>query len=336
MAQGLTARVVGIAGADPLFARIRQEAEEAIAARAGACAVSGRQRSQPRHARRGGVASRRLTARPSRSSRRADPPDLRGGDRARPLDRRGVPRRHHGGRRSRSGVPEDDRAAALFQRLPGAAGLSSVSLALEGGKARFRSELQSLVSAAFGVDINPAARIGKGVFLDHATSLVVGETTVIEDNVSILQGVTLGGTGKETGDRHPKIRHGVLIGAGAKILGNIEIGYCARVAAGLGGASAGAAQQDGRRRSCAHRRRSGLRRARARHEPDPRRQGARSLERTRAGRCGDSSRQKLARPSLLKNEDCRRFGVLQRRVSSCQASSRGSRAGEKPWTKARS
>jgi serine O-acetyltransferase len=92
--------------------------------------------------------------------------------------------------------------------------------------------LQSLASAVFGVDINPAARIGKGVFLDHATSLVIGETTVIEDNVSILQGVTLGGTGKETGDRHPKIRHGVLIGAGAKILGNIEIGYCARVAAG--------------------------------------------------------------------------------------------------------
>ena len=70
------------------------------------------------------------------------------------------------------------------------------------------------------------------MFIDHATGLVVGETTVIEDNVSILQGVTLGGTGKETGDRHPKIRHGVLIGAGAKILGNIEIGYCARVAAG--------------------------------------------------------------------------------------------------------
>ena len=78
----------------------------------------------------------------------------------------------------------------------------------------------------------PAARIGKGIFLDHATGLVVGETTVIEDDVSILQGVTLGGTGKETGDRHPKIRHGVLIGAGAKILGNIEIGHCARVAAG--------------------------------------------------------------------------------------------------------
>jgi serine O-acetyltransferase len=103
---------------------------------------------------------------------------------------------------------------------------------LKTGKRDFALMLQSLVSAAFGVDINPAARVGKGIFLDHANSLVVGETTVIEDNVSILQGVTLGGTGKETGDRHPKIRHGVLIGAGAKILGNIEIGYCARVAAG--------------------------------------------------------------------------------------------------------
>jgi serine O-acetyltransferase len=103
---------------------------------------------------------------------------------------------------------------------------------LKGGRRDFALLLQSRASAVFGVDINPAARIGKGVFLDHATSLVVGETCVIEDNVSILQGVTLGGTGKETGDRHPKIRHGVLIGAGAKILGNIEIGHCARVASG--------------------------------------------------------------------------------------------------------
>jgi serine O-acetyltransferase len=92
--------------------------------------------------------------------------------------------------------------------------------------------LQSRSSSVFQVDINPCARIGKGVFLDHATSLVVGETTVIEDDVSILQGVTLGGTGKETGDRHPKIRRGVLIGAGAKVLGNIEVGHCSRVAAG--------------------------------------------------------------------------------------------------------
>jgi serine O-acetyltransferase len=103
---------------------------------------------------------------------------------------------------------------------------------LKAGRRDFALLLQSRASAVFGVDINPAARIGKGVFLDHATSLVVGETCVIEDNVSILQGVTLGGTGKETGDRHPKIRHGVLIGAGAKILGNIEIGHCARVASG--------------------------------------------------------------------------------------------------------
>jgi serine O-acetyltransferase len=103
---------------------------------------------------------------------------------------------------------------------------------LAAGRRDFALLLQSRSSAVFGVDINPAARIGKGVFLDHATSLVVGETVVIDDDVSILQGVTLGGTGKETGDRHPKIRHGVLIGAGAKILGNIEIGHCVRVASG--------------------------------------------------------------------------------------------------------
>jgi serine O-acetyltransferase len=84
----------------------------------------------------------------------------------------------------------------------------------------------------FQVDIHPAARIGRGIFLDHATGLVVGETAVIEDDVSILHDVTLGGTGKEHGDRHPKIRRGVLIGTGAKILGNIEVGHCARVAAG--------------------------------------------------------------------------------------------------------
>jgi serine O-acetyltransferase len=84
----------------------------------------------------------------------------------------------------------------------------------------------------FQTDINPAAIFGKGIFFDHATGIVIGETVVIEDDVSILQDVTLGGTGKEQGDRHPKIRHGVLIGAGAKILGNIEVGHCARVASG--------------------------------------------------------------------------------------------------------
>lgn len=92
--------------------------------------------------------------------------------------------------------------------------------------------LQSRMSEIFGVDIHPAARIGCGVLMDHATGVVVGETAVIEDNVSLLHSVTLGGTGKETGDRHPKVREGVLIGVGSKILGNIEIGAGAKVGAG--------------------------------------------------------------------------------------------------------
>ena len=100
------------------------------------------------------------------------------------------------------------------------------------GRKDFALYLQSRSSASFQCDINPAARIGRGIFLDHATGLVVGETAVIDDNVSILHDVTLGGTGKEHEDRHPKIRQGVMIGAGAKILGNIEIGHCARIAAG--------------------------------------------------------------------------------------------------------
>ncbi|CCV13432.1 serine O-acetyltransferase [Mesorhizobium sp. STM 4661] len=100
------------------------------------------------------------------------------------------------------------------------------------GRKDFALYLQSRSSSVFQTDINPAARIGKGIFLDHATGFVVGETAVIEDDVSILHGVTLGGTGKAGGDRHPKIRRGVLIGAGAKILGNIEIGHCSKVAAG--------------------------------------------------------------------------------------------------------
>lgn len=92
--------------------------------------------------------------------------------------------------------------------------------------------LQSRMSSVFGVDINPQTRIGRGVFIDHGTGVVIGATAVIEDDVSLLQGVTLGGTGKERGDRHPKIRRGVLIGAGAKVLGNIEVGECSRVASG--------------------------------------------------------------------------------------------------------
>jgi serine O-acetyltransferase len=100
------------------------------------------------------------------------------------------------------------------------------------GRKDFALYLQSRSSAVFATDINPNARIGRGIFLDHATGLVVGETAAIDDDVSILHGVTLGGTGKENEDRHPKIRRGVMLGAGAKILGNIEVGHCSRVAAG--------------------------------------------------------------------------------------------------------
>jgi serine O-acetyltransferase len=100
------------------------------------------------------------------------------------------------------------------------------------GRKDFAYYLQSRSSAVFQTDIHPAAPIGRGIFLDHATGLVVGETAVIEDDVSILHDVTLGGTGKDHGDRHPKIRRGVMLGAGAKIIGAIEIGHCARVAAG--------------------------------------------------------------------------------------------------------
>jgi serine O-acetyltransferase len=102
----------------------------------------------------------------------------------------------------------------------------------EQGRVDFALYLQSRSSEVFQTDINPAVPLGKGIFLDHATGLVVGQTAVIEDDVSILQDVTLGGTGKEGSDRHPKVRHGVLIGAGAKILGNIEVGACSKVAAG--------------------------------------------------------------------------------------------------------
>ena len=92
--------------------------------------------------------------------------------------------------------------------------------------------LQSLNSEVFAVDIHPAARFGRGIMLDHATSFVAGETSVVEDEVSILHEVTLGGTGNEVGDRHPKIGRGVLIGAGAKIIGNIKVGKCAKIGAG--------------------------------------------------------------------------------------------------------
>jgi len=98
-------------------------------------------------------------------------------------------------------------------------------------RAQLALHLQSRISEMFNVDIHPAARIGKGILIDHGTSVVIGETAVIGDNVSLLHEVTLGGTGKESGDRHPKVGYGVIIGAGAKILGNIRIGEGSKIAA---------------------------------------------------------------------------------------------------------
>ncbi|KPQ06780.1 MAG: serine O-acetyltransferase CysE [Rhodobacteraceae bacterium HLUCCA12] len=100
------------------------------------------------------------------------------------------------------------------------------------GRTDMAAFIQMRVSEVFGVDIHPAARIGKGIMIDHAHSIVIGETAVVGDNVSMLHSVTLGGTGKQDGDRHPKIGDGVLIGAGAKVLGNIRVGCCSRIAAG--------------------------------------------------------------------------------------------------------
>jgi len=100
------------------------------------------------------------------------------------------------------------------------------------GRRDFALYLQSRASQVFQVDINPAVPIGKGIMLDHGTGLVIGETAIVGDNVSLLQNVTLGGTGKADQDRHPKIGNGVLIGAGAKVLGNIKVGDCSRVGAG--------------------------------------------------------------------------------------------------------
>ena len=137
---------------------------------------------------------------------------------------------------------------AILDRDPAAADLLSPFLWFKGylslqshrmshwlwrrGRHHLARQIQSRISERFAVDIHPAARLGWGILIDHGTGLVVGETAVIENEVSILQTVTLGGTGKECGDRHPKIRHGVLIGAGAKVLGNIEVGEGAKIGAG--------------------------------------------------------------------------------------------------------
>ncbi len=100
------------------------------------------------------------------------------------------------------------------------------------GRVTLAHLLQSRVSELFQIDIHPAAKIGKGIFFDHGTGIVIGETAVVGDDVSMLHGVTLGGTGAQRGDRHPKIGQGVLLGAGAKVLGNITVGDHAKIASG--------------------------------------------------------------------------------------------------------
>ena len=131
--------------------------------------------------------------------------------------------------------PACDSVLAPFLWFKGFLALSAYRVShhfWQAGRRHIAHYLQSHISETFSVDIHPAATIGCGILLDHATGFVVGETAIIENNVSILHAVTLGGTGKTRGDRHPKVRSGVLIGAGAKILGNIEIGTCAKVGAG--------------------------------------------------------------------------------------------------------
>jgi serine O-acetyltransferase len=232
MAQSSTARVVSLSGGDPLFERIRVEAQEG--ARVDPVMAAFLMRAILNHDTLEGAVIHRVAD-------RLDHPDAPSA-----LIRQVY--EDVAARDSTIGVSFRADIIAVADRDPaclrmmepllyfkGFHALQTYRLAhamLRTGRRDFALYLQSRASAVFDVDINPAARIGKGVFLDHASGLVVGETTEIDDDVSILQGVTLGGTGKEIGDRHPKIRHGVLIGAGAKILGNIEVGHCARVAAG--------------------------------------------------------------------------------------------------------
>ena len=232
MAQMHNARVVGLGRNDPVFSQIRQEAEEALV-RDPALATFFTTSIFGHETLEAAVAARVA----ARLDHRESPAPLVQQAYADALQR--DPSLGDAFRADLLAVLDRDPACLrLIEPLlyfKGFHALQTYRLAhamLKAGRRDFALLLQSRASAEFGVDINPGARIGKGVFLDHATSLVVGETAVIDDDVSILQGVTLGGTGKEVGDRHPKIRRGVLIGAGAKILGNIEIGHCARVAAG--------------------------------------------------------------------------------------------------------
>ncbi len=227
-----TAKVVAIARSDPVFARIRAEAEEAVRREPDIAAVI--ITSILNHDSLEAAVIHRLAG---RLGRRALPGDL-------------IEQTYGEVLAADPSIAEAFRAdvIAVVDRDPACTRFIEPVLYFKGfhaiethrlahalwnaGRRDFALYLQSLSSEVLQTDIHPAAKIGKGIFLDHATGLVVGATAVIGDNVSILQNVTLGGTGKERGDRHPKISEGVMIGAGAKILGNIEIGHCSRVAAG--------------------------------------------------------------------------------------------------------
>jgi serine O-acetyltransferase len=131
--------------------------------------------------------------------------------------------------------PAAGRLITPFLRFKGYQGLQSYRVAhwlWRQGRMELALHLQSLAGERFAIDIHPAARIGRGIMIDHGHGVVIGETAVVDDDVSMLHGVTLGGTGKQRGDRHPKVRSGVLLGAGAKVLGNIVIGEGAKVGAG--------------------------------------------------------------------------------------------------------
>jgi len=227
-----SARIIGLAGADPVFARVRIEAEEL-------------QRREPEF--RGFMHATVLnhqslaSAVVHRIADRLDHPTA-SGDLIRQTYRAILAREPAIAEAMKTDlIAVADRDPACTRMIEpllyfkGFHAIQTYRLAhalWNDGRRDFALYLQSRSSEIFQCDIHPAARIGKGVFLDHATGLVVGSTAVVEDDVSILHSVTLGGTGKERGDRHPKIRYGVLIGAGAKIIGNIEVGRCARVAAG--------------------------------------------------------------------------------------------------------
>ncbi|MCI0599679.1 MAG: serine O-acetyltransferase [Beijerinckiaceae bacterium] len=227
-----TAKVVALARADPVFARLRAEAEEAV-------------RREPDIA---GVIFTAILNQDSLEAAVIHRLAGRLGHQTFPADL--IEQAYFDVIAADPSIPEAFRAdiAAVVDRDPACTRLIEPVLYFKGfhaiethrlahalwnaGRQDFALYLQSRSSEVFQTDIHPAARIGKGIFLDHATGLVVGATAVIGDNVSMLQDVTLGGTGKQRGDRHPKIKPGVLIGAGAKILGNIEVGRCSRIAAG--------------------------------------------------------------------------------------------------------